>query len=188
MASQPGMHRVCQGSAPPNTLHPQPRLCRQENLSIPKALRSRCRGRAGFHGRFLFLSPAPPPSPSLPLPAALPVPVPHSTRLHIPNEELPTVGSPLHVLATNPRKSLLQATRCPLPAPNPFPGQRQHPGPRLALCPHLSPACPLPPRRPGDHCTVERHVSIDLQSNLIGLWRPLDWFHLEQGLQKYMNK
>lgn len=71
------------------------------------------------------------------------------THLHIPNEELPTVGSPLHVLATNPRKSLLQATRCPLPAPNPFPGQRQHPGPRLALCPHLSPACPLPPRWPG---------------------------------------
>lgn len=52
--------------------------------------------------------------------------------------------------------------------------------------------CHLPvPSRPagrGDHCTVERHVSIDLQSNLIGLWRPLDWFHLEQGLQKYMNK
>lgn len=30
--------------------------------------------------------------------------------------------------------------------------------------------------------------SIDLQSNLIGLQRPLDCFHSEQGLKKYINK
>lgn len=91
------------------------------------------------------------------------------THLHIPSVELPTAGSPLQLLATNPRKSLSRARRCPLPAPNPFPGQRRCPCPRLALCPPLSPARPLPPGWPGDHCTVERHVSIDLQSNLIGL-------------------
>lgn len=30
--------------------------------------------------------------------------------------------------------------------------------------------------------------SIGLQSNLTGLWRPLDCFHPEQGLKKYINK
>lgn len=79
MAWQASVHRVRQGSASPSTPHPQPRLCQQENLSIPKAPKSRCRGRAGFHGQFLSLPPAPPPSPSLPLPPALPVPVPHSS-------------------------------------------------------------------------------------------------------------
>lgn len=165
---------MCQGSAPPSTPHPQPRLCRQENLSIPKTPRSRCHGRSGFHGQFLSLLLILLLHPSLSLLLSQSLSLMH---LYIPNVELPTVGSPLQVLATNPRKSLLQARRCPLPAPNPFTEQRRRPCPRLALCPLLSPACPLPPCWPGDHCTVERHESIDLQSNLIGLWRPLDWFH-----------
>lgn len=31
-------------------------------------------------------------------------------------------------------------------------------------------------------------MSIDLHSNLLGLWRPLDCFHSEQGLRKYTNE
>lgn len=173
------MPRVCQGSAPPAPCILSPGSAGRKTSQFPKLRGADAVAELVFTGNFsLSLPPAPPPSPSLPPSLSLLLSQSLSfIHLHIPGVELPTVGSPLHRLATNLRKSLLQARRCPLPAPNPFPEQRRRPCPRLALCPPLSPACPLPPRWPGDHCTVERHVSIDLQSNLIGLWRPLDWFH-----------
>lgn len=90
-----------------------------------------------------------------------------------------TVTVTIKPLAAHPWRHLLQARRSPLPAPSPSPGQKQCPCPRLALCPPLSPACPLPapdtpglpPRWPGIIAQWKDAPSIDLQSNLIGLWR-----------------
>lgn len=146
MAWQASVHRVCQGSAPPSTPHPQPRLCRQENLSIPKAPKSRCRGRAGFHGQFLSLSP---PLLLLPHPSLSPLLSQSLSliHLHMSNVELPTVGSPSHVLTNKPQKIPVAGQELSPSCPQSLPGTevtslpQAGPLPTPVTC--LSPAAPL---------------------------------------------
>lgn len=156
---------------PPSAPQPQPWLCPQEKplAASPEPQDAAVMAELVYTGHF-------PPcccsAPSLPVPAA------------VPNAELPAWGHRHHhhhhqTLAARPWRHLLQARRSPLPDPSPSPGQRRCPCPRLALCPPLSPACPLPapdtpgllPRWPGIIAQWKDAPSIDLQSNLIGLWR-----------------
>jgi len=135
--------------------------------------------------RVISLPPLPPPS--LPLPAPRPRPLPSSTS---PVRSCPPWGH--HRISwrfTLGDRYLLQGRRSPLSAPVPWPGGGDGPAPGW---PSAAPVpCPPPASRPAGRGIIEQWKdapSIDLQSNLIGLRRPLDCFHSEQGLKKYINK
>lgn len=174
--STPGL---CSPWAP----QPQPLLCPRENVSIPKAPSSRCHGRAGFHGQFtsILLLLSHPRSPLLSQTLSL-------AHLHVPNMGHHHIYY-LSPLQYNPGDTYCRPEAVPFLPPVSAPGRGDVPAP--VTC--LSPACPWHPQPStqqtgGIIAQWKDMPSIDLQSNLIGLQRPLDCFHSEQGLKKYINK
>lgn len=160
------------------TPQPQPWLCPQEKPLCPKSPEEQMSQQSCF-SRAICLPPSPP-SPSLPSPQT-----PSLAHLHI-----PAGGSPSHLAAIHPGRYPWQTRkRKNLPfLPPAIPSRGRGDVPALVTC--LSPARPRhpPPCCQGIIARQKDALSIDLQSNLIGLQRPLDCFHPGQGLKKYINK